>query len=185
MIIVRMTGDPNSGRRTLEKALNEVVRLPNRALSPVQARLDLYLYPYRALFAIAGFLGALALALTVSGIIGVCSYAVVQRKKEFGIRMALGASQARVTGMVLWQSLRLAVVGAGIGALAALALARVTAHYGWYRAGIAFSMKQLDVFDPAGYVAGALVVMAAAIASAWVPAKRAVSVDPVQTLRCD
>ncbi|MBZ5500322.1 MAG: FtsX-like permease family protein [Acidobacteriia bacterium] len=99
--------------------------------------------------------------------------------------MALGADKARVTGMVLWQSLRLAVVGAGLGTLAALALARVTAHYGWYRAGIAFSVKQLDVFDPAGYVAAALVVMAAAIASALVPAKRAVSVDPVQTLRCD
>jgi ABC-type lipoprotein release transport system permease subunit len=46
-------------------------------------------------------------------------------------------------------------------------------------------MKQLDAFDPAGYIAGALVVMAAAIASAWIPAKRAVSVDPMQTLRCD
>ena len=185
MIIVRMTGDPNSGRRTLEKALNEVVRLPNGALNPVQTSLDRYLYPYRALLAIAGFLGALALALTVSGIFGVCSYTVAQRRKEFGIRMALGAGQARVTGMVLWQSLRLVAVGAGLGTVAALALARVTAHYGWYRAGITFSMTQLDVFDPAGYIAGALVVIAAAIASAWVPAKRAVSVEPVQTLRCD
>lgn len=184
-IIVRMAGDSNSARRTLEKALNEVVRLPNLALYSVQTSLDRYLYPYRALFAIAGFLGALALALTVSGIFGVCSYTVAQRRKEFGIRMALGAGKARVIGMVLWQSLRLAVVGAGIGALAALALARVTAHYGWYRAGITFSVKQLDVFDPAGYVAGALVVITAAIASAWMPAKRAVSVDPVQTLRCD
>ena len=184
-IIVRMNGDPNSARRILEKALNEAVRLDDRALRSVQTSLDSYLYPYRALLAIAGFLGALALALTVSGIFGVCSYTVAQRRKEFGIRMALGAGKARVTGMVLWQSLRLAAVGAGIGALAALGLARVTAHYGWYRAGMAFSMRQLDVFDPSGYIAGALVVMAAAIAAAWVPAKRAVSVDPVQTLRCD
>jgi ABC-type lipoprotein release transport system permease subunit len=135
--------------------------------------------------AIAGFLGVLALALTVSGIFGVCSYTVAQRRKEFGIRIALGAGKARVVGMVLWQSLRLAVAGASIGTLAALALARVTDHYSWYRAGIAFSMKQLDAFDPVGYIAGALVVMAAAITSAWIPAKRAVSADPLQTLRCD
>ena len=143
-----MTGDPNSARRTLEKTLNEVVRLPDHHLFSVQTSLDSYLYSYRALFAIAGFLGVLALALTVSGIFGVCSYTVVQRKRNSEFEWRLGAGQARVTGMVLWQSLRLAAAGAGIGTLAALALARVTAHYGWYGAGMAFSMRQLDVFDP-------------------------------------
>jgi hypothetical protein len=77
--------------------------------------------------------------------------------------MALGARKARMTGMVLWQSLRVVVVGAGVGTLAALLLARVTPYYGWHRAGIAFSVKQLDVFDPPGYVVGALVVLSSAV----------------------
>jgi ABC-type lipoprotein release transport system permease subunit len=81
--------------------------------------------------------------------------------------------------------LRLAAAGATIGTLAAMALARVTARYGWYQAGVGYSVKQLDVCDPAACIAGALEVMAAAIASARVPAKRAASVEPVQTLRCD
>jgi ABC-type antimicrobial peptide transport system permease subunit len=124
---------------------------------------------------ISGCLGVLALLLTVSGVFGVSLYAVTQRRKEFGIRIALGAGAARVTGLALRQSLRLAALGAALGVLAALAVARVIAH----------NMTQMDLFDTAGYAGGVLVVMAAAVAAAWVPARRAVKVDPMVALRCD
>jgi ABC-type antimicrobial peptide transport system permease subunit len=77
--------------------------------------------------------------------------------------------------MILNQSLRLALVGAVFGSAAALALARLMAH----------SMLRIDVFDAAGYGVGIAIVIIAAIAAAYVPARRAVKVDPVVTLRCD
>jgi ABC-type antimicrobial peptide transport system permease subunit len=111
----------------------------------------------------------------VSGIFGVSSYVVAQRRKEIGIRIALGAANSRIAGMVLKQSLRLAVVGALLGSAAALAVARMMAH----------SMLRINVFDAAAYAAGIAVVIAAAIAAAYLPARRAMKVDPVVTLRCD
>ena len=174
-LVVRMKGNPESARRTIEQAVEEVA--PNEGtVSSTKERLDRYFYPFRALAAIAGFLGALALLLTVSGVFGVSSYAMTQRRKEFGIRIALGAGEARVMGLALRQSLRLAAAGAAMGVLAALAVARVIAHS---------LMQTIDVFDLGGYAAGVLVVIAAALAAAWVPARRAVRVDPIVTLRCD
>jgi ABC-type antimicrobial peptide transport system permease subunit len=174
-LVVRMKGNPESARRAIEQAVEEVA--PNEGtVSSTKERLDRYFYPFRALAAIAGFLGALALLLTVSGVFGVSSYAMTQRRKEFGIRIALGAGEARVMGLALRQSLRLAAAGAAMGVLAALAVARVIAHS---------LMQTIDVFDLGGYAAGVLVVIAAALAAAWVPARRAVRVDPIVTLRCD
>jgi ABC-type antimicrobial peptide transport system permease subunit len=173
-LVVRMNGNPESARRAVEQAV-EAVAPGEGTVSSTQELLDRYFFPFRALAAISGFLGALALLLTVSGVFGVSSYAMTQRRKEFGIRIALGAGEVRVMGLALRQSLRLAAAGAGMGALAALAVARVIAH----------SLVQIDLFDTGGYAAGVVVVIAAALAAAWVPARRAVRVDPAVTLRCD
>jgi hypothetical protein len=173
-LLVRMNGNPESARRAVEEAVESVA--PGEAsISSAQELLDRYFYPMRALASISEFLGVLALLLTVSGVFGVSSYAMTQRRKEFGIRVALGAGEARVMGLALRQSLRLAAVGAAMGVLAALAVARVIAH----------SLTQIDLFDLGGYAGGVLVVMAAALAAAWVPARRATRVDPAVTLRCD
>jgi hypothetical protein len=174
--IVRLNGDPAAGRRAMESALRQAgLDGSDMSIGPIQLSLDTYLYPYRALLAISGFLGALALLLTVSGVFGVSSYAVAQRRKEFGIRIALGAGDAQVIGLVLRQSLRFAAAGAALGTVAAVALARA----------IGQAVPRIDFFDAGGYIAGALVVMASAIGAAWIPARRAVRVDPVETLRCD
>ena len=185
--IVRTKGDPDAARRPLERVMAELY--PNAASElvwPVQHAVDAFLYPYRALAAIAGILGVLALLLTVSGVFGVSSYAVAQRRKELGIRIALGADSLRVTGMVVGQNFRLGVAGAAAGALAALAVARMLSHADWlWRAMGGVSMRNVNVFDVGGYAAGAAIVIAAAAAAAWIPARRAVRVDPVETLRCD
>lgn len=185
--IVRTKGDPDAARRPLERLMAETH--PNAVGELVwtpQFSVDLFLYPYRALAAIAGILGVLALLLTVSGVFGVSSYAVAQRRKEFGIRIALGADRLRVTGMVVGQNFRLGVAGAAAGALAALAVARMLSHADWlWRAMGGVSMRNVNVFDVGGYAAGAAIVIAAAAAAAWIPARRAVRVDPVETLRCD
>ena len=78
------------------------------------------LYPFRALYWLTSAIGGVALLLTLSGIYGVLSYLVSQRAKEIGIRVALGASTARVAGLVMRQSLRFTLIGTVLGAVAAL-----------------------------------------------------------------
>jgi predicted permease len=173
-LVVRMRGNPESARRAVDQAVESVA--PDQAsIASEQDVLDRHFYGYRAMASISGCLGVLALLLTVSGVFGVSSYAVTQRRKEFGIRIALGAGEVGIMGLALRQSLRLAALGAALGALAALAVARVIAH----------TLTQMDLFDMGGYAGGVLVVMAAAVAAAWVPARRAVKVDPAVALRCE
>jgi macrolide transport system ATP-binding/permease protein len=175
-ILVRLKRDSGAGRRSIESAMLQV--LPDfytGEIEPIAPWVDAYLYPYRALVAISGFLGVLALLLTVSGVFGVSSYSVAQRRKEFGIRIALGARDAQVTGLVLGQSLRFAIAGAALGAFAATVLAHLMRQ----------AIPRLDLLDPAGYAIGALAVVVSAVAAAWIPARKAVRVDPAETLRCD
>jgi ABC-type antimicrobial peptide transport system permease subunit len=162
-------------RRVIESAVDAVVPGAADQILSQEDVLASRLAPFRALFAIMGFLGGLALLMTLSGIYGVLSYLVGQRRKEFGIRIALGAEGKDVARMVFRQSLKLAGCGAALGALAAGGLARLIAH----------NMGAINVFDWGGYAGGVLVVIAAALAASWVPARRAVRIDPAVTLRCD
>jgi hypothetical protein len=176
LMLIRMKGNPNAARLLLQKALEEAI--PGEMhfkIFSAQEEMDKILYPYRALASITGFLGVIALLLTTSGVFGMLSYVVTQRRKEFGIRIALGAGKACVTGMVLRQSLQLTAAGSVLGALIALAVARVLSH----------SVQRIDFFDAGGYAAGVLLVIAAALAASWIPATRAVHVDPVRTPHCD
>jgi hypothetical protein len=176
-LLVSMKGriGTEPARRIIESAVDAVAPGAADQILSQEEMLASRLAPFRALFAITGFLGGLALLMTLSGIYGVLSYLVGQRRREFGIRIALGAEGKDVARMVLWQSLKLAAYGAALGALAAGGLARLIAH----------NMGPINVFDWGGYAGGALVVIAAALAASWVPARRAVRTDPAITLRCD
>jgi putative ABC transport system permease protein len=122
--------------------------------------------------ALAGFAG-LAVLLAGVGIYGVMAYAVSQRTREMGVRMALGAGQAKVLRMILNQGLRLAAIGVALGLAASFGLT------GLMR-GLLFGVKPSD---PATFVfvTGALLVVA--LAACWIPAWRATRVDPVIALR--
>jgi ABC-type antimicrobial peptide transport system permease subunit len=141
----------------------------------MQQVLAMQIYPFRAASWIASFLGGLALVLSLSGIYGVLSYLVSQRTKEIGIRMALGASTAAVIGIVLSQSMRLAVVGIAIGATLALGVSRL----------FAAELQNVDTFDALAYIGSISLALVAALAASYVPSRRAASVDPVIALRCD
>ncbi len=124
------------------------------------------------LWLIALFAG-LALALSMVGIYGVMSYTVSSRRREFGIRMALGAGRSDVLRLVVGQGFRMTLVGVGIGVLGALASTRF----------LSFLLFGVKPTDPLTFVAVSLILTAVALLASYIPARRATKVDPMVALR--
>ena len=123
---------------------------------------------------IASF-GTLALILAAVGLYGVMSYSVVQRSHEIGIRMALGAERGDVLRMIVRHGLRMVLIGEAVGVVAALLLARAVSSltYG------------VSANDPRTLIAAVGFLTLVALAASYIPARRAVKVDPIQALRCE
>jgi predicted permease len=119
--------------------------------------------------------GLLALSIAALGLYAVTAYGVTQRTQEIGVRMALGARRRDVVRLVMWQALRAAAVGAGMGLLAALLLSRV----------IRALLFRVQPADPATLVASVGLLLVVASVAAFVPARRAARVDPMEALRCE
>jgi len=120
-----------------------------------------------------GIFAGLALILAAVGIYGVMSYSVVQRTREIGIRMALGAQRTDMLKMTVTQGLKLVLVGLTLGLAAAFVLTRVMATL----------LFGISATDPLTYVAISLVLLAVAAAASYIPALRATKVDPMVALR--
>jgi len=144
---------------------------------PLSEMRDLQMYPLLAASWVGSLLGAIALALSVSGLYGVLTYALSQRSKEIGIRMALGATARAVVGLVFRQCMRLAAVGTAIGAIIAfIALELLNA---------AIRLETISLVDTGAFAAGLVLILAATVLAAYQPARRATRIDPAQTLRAD
>jgi putative ABC transport system permease protein len=122
-----------------------------------------------------GIAAAMALLIGLIGIYGVISYAVSQRRREIGIRLALGAQQRELKGMFVRSGLTLASIGIGIGLIAALAITRLMKS-------LLFGISPLD---PWTYAAVPVIMAIAAILATYFPARRAALVDPAETLRAE
>jgi predicted permease len=132
--------------------------------------------PIRGLAWLSGILGALALLMAAVGLYGVMAFAVNQRVREIGIRVALGAPASRVVGLFVRQGMKLVTIGAVFGlmggTLFALLLRRVMFGLG-------------DAFDPIAFGAVTVLLAAVALLACWLPARRATKVDPMVALRAE
>jgi putative ABC transport system permease protein len=123
-----------------------------------------------------GAFAGLALLLASVGIYGVISYSVTQRTHEIGIRMTLGAEKRTVFRMVIVQGLRLALAGLAIGVIASLILTRVLSSFSHLLYGVGAG-------DPLTFLAVSLVLLVVVVSACYIPARRAMRVDPMTALR--
>jgi predicted permease len=143
--------------------------------SPLTDDLDRQLGGSRAMAGIAGMLGMFAMILAVIGMSGVFAYVVQQRTKEIGIRMALGAEPKQVIALVLAGTTRAAIIGLAIGYVAAAGCARLLAEY----------LYGVSPYDPRAYFEVAAILAISALAAAYLPARRATRVHPLNALRVE
>lgn len=177
-IAVRVEGDSERARQTLLDHLTTVD--PNMGMIVTLrtiARLETFFL--QIAFWVSLALGGLALLLTVSGLFSVLSYLVEQRRREIGVRMALGASSRQVTRLIVAQTTAPVLYGllAGVGLAASLATILLALPAG------AMAAEIVHVTDPPAYAASLLLIVAACLLAAWIPATRAARLDPMQTLR--
>jgi putative ABC transport system permease protein len=172
-----------SARAGSSSLLNDVSRAvwsvnPNLPLAGVRTLREIYdksLARTSFTLVMLSIAGAMALLLGVAGLYGVIAYAVSQRTREIGIRMALGARQEEVTRMFVGQGVRLAGVGIVFGIAAAVALTRLMTS-------LLFDVSPVDPLTYAGVSVG---LVSAAMLASYVPALRAATVDPADALRAE
>ena len=185
---LRTTGEPTA----LAAAVRQVVRqldsnLPVTEVSSQTARAQATLGQERLYARLLTFFGAAALLLAAIGLSGVLAYSVAQRTNEIGIRMALGAQTANVLRLVVWQGMRLVLLGLIVGGLAVYAMKRLLAsqYFGadaWQRQ-MAALLYGVTGTDPLVFtlIVGLLTIVA--LAACWLPARKAAKVDPLVALR--
>jgi ABC-type lipoprotein release transport system permease subunit len=176
-IIIRAgSGDPMRLERSIRHALFE--EAPELTLAPMRTldRGNEYLTraPLRAMWLI-GIFAEIALALASIGVHGVVSYATSQRSREMGIRMALGARPADLFSLVTKQAVRLALIGAGIGIVAAYGSTKLLTS-------LLFGVGRTD---PETYATASVILSATAVLASLRPAVRAARTDPSITLRSE
>ncbi len=159
--------------RAQEAVWSVSASLPLADVTTQQERLDESLARTSFILVLLGIAAAVALLLGSVGIYGVISYAVSQRTREIGVRMALGAERGAVAGMMLRQGLVLAAVGIVAGGVAALGLTRLMSSL----------LYGVDPVDLPTFGAVGLTLAAVAAVASWLPARRAAAVDPAVTLR--
>jgi predicted permease len=173
-VVLRTQGDPAAILGPVRRAVYETD--PREVIYGVQtldAVLANSLAARRLSMVLLEIFAALALVLSCVGIYGVISYLVSQRTHEIGVRMALGAQRSDVMKLVLTQGAEMALVGMAIGLVTALGLTRLMAN----------ELFGVSAYDPLTFGAGAILLALVALLACYIPARRAVRVDPIVALR--
>jgi putative ABC transport system permease protein len=172
-LVVATRSEGPSSLVSIQRRLSSIDPSGSIEIRTLDESVAVQLYPFRAAHWVASALGAIALLLTITGIYGVLSFVVALREKEIGIRCALGATSRAIIGLVVRQSVRLAAIGVVVGALLALGASRFISSH----------LTMIPAFDAVAFGSGMVIVLAAALAAAFGPARRAASVEVVESLR--
>lgn len=172
--VVRTAADPVALAPAVADVIHkEAPNLPVTRVQPMDELLDGSISPRRFSAMLVGVFAALAVMLAAVGIYGVMSYTVSQRTQEIGVRMALGAQAGDVRGMILAQTIKLTVIGVAIGLAGAFGVAR-------FLTSLLFGV---GTHDPVTFLGVAVFLILVAMVAAYVPAQRAMRVDPIVALR--
>ena len=173
-IVVRSNGPQNGLAEEIQNASASLN--PEAPVSDVRALRTIVsesMAAPRSTMSLFAIFAGLALALGAIGIYGVVSYSVAQRTSEFGMRMALGAQKGDILRLILNHAARIALIGVGIGLAAALAATRLMASL----------LYGISPNDPLTFTAVAILLCAVTLLACWIPARRAMKVDPMVALR--
>jgi predicted permease len=174
-LLIRSALDPAALKRTITTIVRDIDPGLLARVAPVEENIDFWRRLSRLTVSVSLGLGALALVLASIGVFGVMSSAVGRRVREIGIRRAVGASRVDVLALVLRKSMTPVLVGLVIGTLVCVLAGRAMSA-------MLFGVSSLDPYALAGAL---LVVLAAGVAAGVIPARRAMSVDPMTTLHHD
>jgi putative ABC transport system permease protein len=174
-VVVRGSTDEAGLMRATRERVRALDRDVAADVGTLSDRVDQSLAERRFIMTVLVAFGGLALLLAAVGVYGVLSFTVAQRTREIAVRMALGAERRRVLAMVIGRVLRISVVAAVVGLLLARAVTRL----------MGAMLFEVSSADPRTYVAATVLLIGVALAAAYVPARRAASVDPMRTLRSE
>ena len=174
VLYVRSAGNPAAILPTVEREIRQFDRdVPLENAAPVVAVLDQSLWMMKLAAGLLGVFGALALALASIGLYGVMAYAVTQRQREIGLRMALGADRGAVFRLVLTEAGSLVVVGVAVG----LGLSALASR------GLSSLLFGLSPVDPTAFGGASALLVFVSVAAGYLPARRASRLDPMIALR--
>jgi predicted permease len=172
-LLIRFEGnvsDINNGVRDVARSIDPDVPVQ---VAKLEDNMEVWRAPARIVTGLSGALGGLALLLALIGVYGMVSYSVSRSVREIGIRMALGADGSEVLGYVLGQAMRPVVIGCLIGVVGCAAVS-------WVLSSMLFG---LEAHDPIAFISVPVFLVIVALVASYIPARRAMRVDPVVALR--
>lgn len=175
-VMVRSSATPSQTAIAIQRAVRAIdAGLPAPVVGTLREANAIVLLPQRVAAMVTGALGAIGLLMATVGLYGIISYSVSRRRREIGIRVAIGARSADVLALIVREGMRLALFGVVIGLVLAAAATRLMASY-------LFNVSPLDLITFAGM---SLLFLAIAFVSSYLPARRAAASDPMAALRTD